>query len=898
MPSKLVCFSAAAGVLLAACALKNADVRGSVSALLEYLSDDPTVESDVARDAFAQTNVDPASPVQGHTHPTAAALRSSATNFAQNVAAHAGADLYVLGMSKSDQRKSLRGTRQWYWAKDTNVHNRDDARRTDDIEYVCDVDYYIDMPLLLSTDAKPRLLYTCVPEQASTTGEDDTSFYFEGDGSLTTLVAGGGSYRHHLWDYASDSLMAIKTFWGVPTRVVTYAVERKQVSIHRQVILLAPIKQFRGIAAMIAAILIEGRRLLRLNPIQVADDGTKFVRFKVHKKEGTYVTTGRPGQLLSATVPADKDDAIATVARLGTTNVMLPTVASWLDKEQRAAAAVLTDYYRKCGQRVVPVVYPVSQGVRAYQYEPRTYDQEARPKLEAFMPPLVHGAFAPVPNAAGERRCVEGRIKSLRKEEPKPHAFRDSCLREFVKLVVDGAVLEPVCYETVEAKQTNPAQKLSLRKAVLSGPLVQRVLKCFIKSEAYPDVKDPRNISTYNDLDKLNMAKFALALSEHCKKFPWYGPGKTPLEIAERVAAICKDADMMNISDLHRMDGTISYMLRNVDRGVCMKAFVHHRVVLNELLKRNVDNKGILPNGSTFDQGPSHGSGCSATSLFQTLRAAFAAYLGYRHTAKPNGSTYSPDEAFAKLGIHLGDDGCDPDLPVAEHQWAAERVGLILEASTVQRGQTGVNFLARYYSSEVWTGRLDSMCDVRRQLSKFHTTVRLPNNVTPERKLVEKCMAYVATDGNTPVVGPFCKQVLVHSSYRPATPIGLGNWWSQFDVSVQYPNSNADGWMDVEFTRQFPEFDHHQFNDWLARAGTIEKLLAPPLCAEPKPPTPSSVDVVVDGDVLPARQTHNNEPSPQSTPQDVRDQPAAKHPRQRGKRSKKAPRTKRARKLE
>jgi hypothetical protein len=412
-----------------------------------------------------------------------------------------------------------------------------------------------------------------------------------------------------------------------------------------------------------------------------------------------------------------------------------------------------------------------------------------------------------------------------------------------------------VSYEVVEEKQTKPAQKLSLMKAVLSGAHVKRVLKCFLKAEAYQDVKDPRNISTYNDLDKLTMAQFSLALSNHLKNFPWYGPGKDPLEIATRVASICENAEsFVNLSDLTRMDGTISYYLRLVDRGVMMKTFVNHRAVLNELLKRNVDNKGFLPHGTTFDQGSSHGSGCSATSVLQTLRKVFCSFLAYRHTKRPDGSTYGPQEAFGALGIHAGDDGLDPDLPVASHEWAASKVGLLIEAATVDRGFSGVNFLARYYSDQVWQGRLDSMCDVKRQLSKFHTTVRLPDNILAEHKLVEKCMAYVATDGNTPVFGPLCKRVLVLSHYRPKTSHGIANWWSRFEQSRQFPNNNADGWMDVEFYRQFPEFDHSIFDHWLAKTKSATEILKAPLCAEPRPATPSTVDVVVDGDVLPARE--------------------------------------------
>jgi hypothetical protein len=770
-----------------------------------------------------------------------------------NMAQHAGASVYIVGMSKSDQRKSHRGSRQWFWCKDANAENRNDEPKHDDIQYLCDVDYYVDMPNLLAREAKPIVLYTMVPEQAAQTAVDNTSYRFMKDGSLQTVVAGGGTYLHHLWNYGMDSVLVTKRFCGMPWKSIAYSVERKQVGENRQLVLLAPMKEFIGIGCWLAMLLMETPPLSRFNPVVQTND-VSFIRFNVTQPDGqTLVTTSVAGAFSSATVPVAIDEAIANVAKLGTTNLMMPTTASWI-KDDKAAAVILTRFHRATVARSPLTVFPVAKAVRAYQYAPADYDQEAKPKLQSFMSPLVHEAFAPIANKAGEEQCVEGRIKSLRKAEPKPCKFRDRCIDEFVELIMQGEVLEPVCYEEVASRQTSAAQKLSLAKAAVMGWFRAKVLKCFIKAEAYAKIADPRNISTYNDGDKLDMAQFSLALAGHCKKFPWYGPGKNPVEIATRMADICADADFVNISDYHRMDGTITYTLRQVDRAICMKAFANHRAKLNELLKTNVDNTGYLPQGTTFKQGPSHGSGCSATSLFQTLRASFTAYFAFRNQRHASGRHNTPQEAFAAIGIHLGDDGVDADLSIASHQWAADRVGLVLEASVVQRGFRGVNFLARYYSPNIWTGDVNSMCDVKRQLSKFHTTVRLPENVKPEQKLVEKAMSYVATDGNTPVLGDFCKCVLLRSSYRPKSLLGIGNWWSRFDESVQYPNRNDEGWMDVEFTALFAEFDRSQFNKWLASSNTVEELLCPPICVEPRAAYPGRVAVVVDEDVLPAQE--------------------------------------------
>jgi hypothetical protein len=835
---------------------------------MEKSSRRPAISSDIVRDAFSSTVFVAPKPVKGHTHPDAAAIRTAATLHARKIAAAAGGRLYSREMSKSDQRHGIAGDRQWFWAKDVNTDNRKQSMKESDVLWYCDVDYYEDMPWLLANNEHPVLIYTVVPEDACATS-DNTTFMFNDKGELVTFVSGGGKYQHRLWDYGMDSTTATRWTWfGVfPTKCVAYAVERLQLAYSRQLILLSPIRVFNPFGAIMAQYLLESRNLSIFDPVVKGTHGVSspkkpdvFIRFRVPRPTGCYITTGIANTHVCCTIEADTDSAVQITSNLGTADIVIPTTASWLGKDNKQAAAVLTAYCRQVVSGTkIPTVYPVSEAVRAYDYNVTDYNPKDRAKLVAFMSPLVHGAFTPVFNEASEKRCVEGRINKLKKPEPKPNAFVDKCMIEFADLVVGGVLLHPVDVEQVVAKQTRPQQKVSLRKAVVAGPFNKRVLKCFLKAEAYAGIKDPRNISTYNDADKLLMSQFALAMSEHCKQFRWYGPGKTPLEVALRVAEVCEEAEFVNVSDYHRMDGTITAVLRNIDKLVFIKAFGDHRDVVNELLKRNSGNVGFLPEGTTFEQGTSHGSGCPATSVSQTLRAAFAAYLGYRHSRTPSGEYYTPDEAFAKLGIHLGDDGLDPDLRTDSHKWAAERVGLVLEAATVSRGEPGVTFLARYYSSDVWYGDPNSMCDVRRQLSKFHTTVRLPANVSPQEKLLEKSSGFVATDGNTPVIGQFCRRVVDLAGWARYTDHGIQPWWSQFDQSVQFPNENHTGWMDAEFERLFPEFERDVFDHWLSGTANLTALLAAPLCVEIEPAAPSCVPVVVDGDVLPPLLDDNEE---------------------------------------
>jgi hypothetical protein len=233
-------------------------------------------------------------------------------------------------------------------------------------------------------------------------GTDNTSFHFNTSGELVSYITGGGRYSHQLWDYGSDSTMSITWFLGIiPRRIVTYAVERKQVGPHRQLILISPIRSFTWLSAWLAYYLLEHKLLSRFNPVVTTDKNETFIRFAVHNDSGTYFTTSRPGSFACATVLANLDDSIASVARLGTTNLTLPTTASWIENN-REAAAILTEYHRSTCDDVIPTVFPVSDSVRAYSFAIDVYDQDIKPKLEAFMSPFIHGAFAPVQDLASK----------------------------------------------------------------------------------------------------------------------------------------------------------------------------------------------------------------------------------------------------------------------------------------------------------------------------------------------------------------------------------------------------------------------------------------------------------------------------------------------------------------
>nr|UQB76066.1 RNA-dependent RNA polymerase [Flumine noda-like virus 20] len=191
------------------------------------------------------------------------------------------------------------------------------------------------------------------------------------------------------------------------------------------------------------------------------------------------------------------------------------------------------------------------------------------------------------------------------------------------------------------------------------------------------------------------------------------------------------------------------------------------------------------------------------------------------------------------------------DVDPAAYVKAAVSIGQVLECEPVSRGCEGVQFLARVYGPDVWFGDLNSCCDLPRQLGKFHTTVRLPSNVLPAEKLVEKAMSYYLTDKNTPIVGKLVRRVVDLAGIKLGSVpsrLEIVPWFARYSEDVQFPNEDS-GWMEAYAARALPGFDRARFERWIASVDTLQACLSPPLCQEPKPIPPVKADVVVGDEV-------------------------------------------------
>ena len=281
------------------------------------------------------------------------------------------------------------------------------------------------------------------------------------------------------------------------------------------------------------------------------------------------------------------------------------------------------------------------------------------------------------------------------------------------------------------------------------------------------------------------------------------------------------------------MDGHVSEACRFLERMLYLRAFhprEHENLV--ELLGGQFGNTIIARHGTRYDQGFARASGSPETSANNTLLNKFVAFLAWRMT-KVNGQFVPPGQAYRRKGIYGGDDGITADLPFPSFERSAKAMGFSVTASIIKRGDLGVEFLARMYGPDVWSGDPNSCCDIKRAIVKFHSTVYLPPDISPLEKLQEKCRSTVLSDADTPIIGDLASVVSLKLGTHFNTRVAqIRKWNSELDKELQYMNCSAK-WMWDIVERDLPGFDVEVFNEWLDYDGDDNThWLNPPCCLE------------------------------------------------------------------
>jgi len=822
--------------------------RNVASEVLWKLCIRNNLRSEHFRREFNDTPMVRNKPDKHHTHGEAASDRSSAVQFLEHISARLGMRYYSFQKSAADVRRGNAGSREYFWVKDVAVQPESVSTTAQDLVGLVDVDYYMDMPAYLAEAKGPVALYTFIPDNVAGHASN-YAHTFNARNELVQCVAGGAEYVHPLWDYGVDHVIALRYAWWnpiFPMGAQAFLVDRRNIAENRYVVMLSPLGRWGVIGAAVTRVL-SGNILRRL----VVAHGD-FLRLNVQRKEGLTVSTGRVGSYLAASVPVAHDETIAIMARLSKVDISIPQVQSLV--EDRTVAAVLVDYHRTNAGVKPRTVYPVSEGLRSYQIVNSDYSSDVKPSLVPFMSPIVHGAFSPLNCKANDRAAVVERIQKVASSiEATPFVLR--VMKEFVEFVVPELHrVHPGDVDAVYEHQDRPTQRMILDQASLWWK-PERLVKMFVKKETYGNVKAPRPISTINGRDKLDYSRFIYAVADHLKTFEWYAFGKSPRRVAERVARVARFAAHVIATDFSKYDGHVSQVLRELEQMVMLRLFhpAYHAEIL-DLCRSQYGMPGVTAHGVRYFVEYARCSGSPETSAFNTLGNAFVNFLAFRLT-RVEGRFLSAEEAWARLGLYGGDDGLTADVDSKQIVRAAAMIGQEIVAESVRRGQFGVKFLARYYSPEVWTGALDSVADISRQLSKLHVTVHLAANITPAMKLVEKARSYVTSDMSTPILGEFCVKVM-QFAHRDPELLGrvaeanqalaqLRYWHAVESAEDQYPNERTD-WARVLVERDLPTFDWTKFWEGLEEAKTMDDLLSFPLCAEPIA-AESKLPVDVDG---------------------------------------------------
>jgi len=828
-------------------------MQGIRTQLLMKLVIPPAISPRLLRCNFNDLPLAEVKPVRNHTHGEAAADRSGATNFIDLLASTLGRQAYFIQCSASDRRSNRQGSRTYYWTKDLNVEPSQMAIPEHALVAMVDVDQYIDMPGFLCDNFNPVIIYTFQPEHVSKR-ETNYCYTFNSRDEVNYMVTGGAVYNHMVWNYSRDHMFVVKTFFGVPYKTAAYLIDRRRTSADHEMIFLTPQGKWRGPAAIMAARWLKGRPLERL---QVATPAG-YLRLQVLSKEGLMTCTGRADTFASAKINASDDDALAAVSRTSSHPLTMPLATSFVPDGNRVAAVALVEYHRLQTGFKAPVICPVEEGVRRYQFDPFNYDPGAKPGMKAFMQPLVHDAFVPDQTKGNEVKAIVGRVEKVKPKLLPLNKFLQSVMLEFAaKLIPEEKrnTLDPTDYDEVLDRQPRPTQRMLL--AFAEAMLPDRLIKSFVKKEPYAKVADPRMISTLNTVDKREYSRYMYAFQNVLKEQPWYAFGQTPRKISERVVAVLADAKMAVNTDFSRFDGHGSNLMRELEKIVLMRAFRHcHHGQLLELHRAQYSLRAVATWGTWYETEYSRASGSPETAVFNSLVNAFVAFLALR-MSKREGLFNDVHAAYAQLGIYGGDDGLTADIDKAIYIKAAATIGQELTVEPIMRGCLGIKFLARVYSPQVWFGDLNTCCDVVRQISKLHVTVTMPPTITPRMKFLEKMRSYALSDEHSPIIGGLVQRVIeiegkievCENKAYLALMGGMRSWLANYDKKDQYPNEGAD-WMIDYCALALPDFEYKRFQQWLVDCKSVEDLLKAPMFQAPTPP--KSVDpVMVDGQLVP-----------------------------------------------
>jgi len=686
---------------------------------------------------------------RNHTHPNCAVERTAVTNYLVDIVKNDGRVPYIVSRSEQDQLNGVDGTRHYYFSKDLSMDYASTKVGNNHVFIMTDVDYYLDMNKYLQY-FKPTLIYTFIPSSAGYR-DKETSYFFK-DNRVHYNVSGGASYDHELWDYTGDIITVIDKYrnllvFDVTQHVIENSPNRRIITILPKVCVPYPYYQRDITQAPLK------RKVLTKNSVSFIDCAhSEFYSlaiagstesFEVRKSVYQAIehrlktkTSGPPTiadveQLMHQTSRDDEDKSNFKIMACHLHCIMTKNVEF---ERNVIATSTLPTHYAPLGTL-------------------KTVDSSS-PGQAVTSPLAREPALFAAKSLASDEVMTEKRVKVVANKTRPPVNF-NTYREEFIGLVVPPELRHrgvPLPLEEVIALQSKPMQKARTKaNEHLLGLFPMNKLKSFMKTEPYPSINDPRAITQMSVQLTIMMSAYTYAFkNDRLKKLPSYGPGKTPVEIVERIKEI--GAEGLIESDYSRFDGSISPYLQDVVRRIYL-TWVREQDA--PILKSNFDNvflrSATTSHGLKYDAGYGTRSGSPITTDGNTLINMFVSYVALREMGMKK------EKAWLKLGLYTGDDGLNTNVPGMKEslELVTQQFGLKLEAVSAKPNES-VNFAGRTFPHPLTSK--SSHQDIKRTLVKLHLSAN--KNVTKEMAAANRAVGYMTTDSNTPIIRAWCETVL------------------------------------------------------------------------------------------------------------------------------------------
>jgi len=677
-------------------------------------------------------------------HALLADARYQANRAVDGFAKSLGYTVFSHSMSQSENKAKAVGSRCYYSVKDIVQDYKCDERGPSQVVKMTDVDWHLshkELAGLAGFDC-PIVMYTFMPSVVSR-NTDDYFSCLEGD-QFTYAVRGGSRYQHKLWDWDRDLLVLSNA-----TRTTLFNVEQVRCD-----------DEDRCLVALIPACEVSVQYVPFLEMLESIDP-LKRVQTQVFKNDTTTVDVLTRGGTTS-------------IRARGTTMCYQLTEADYHDlntaaRGRNCSVAVIERIAGKSNayhlRHLLTVIEPRSDlnvAISAPGLPPRSFDtvvenadlSDSTVAGSVFCNPIVDGTFVPARSESNDITCVENRIEGVRATDKavdeKYYRYREE-FKDLLKYHV-GADIIPWSEEDVILTAAGVKQRDYSR--AFDSPLDgSSQCRSFQKSEGYPSVKDPRNISNMDKPAVVRLLRFVQPVSKALRdRTRWYAFGRSPVETAELVHEVVSRSRTISETDFSRFDGTISQFLRESEEEF-LEVLVHedYAVELEEAYGACYDRDFTTNFGIKYQQGSGRASGSAETSLGNSLVNAFSNYCALREQG------FSHEEAWNALGLYGGDDG----LTYHPFPGIAERVMKDLElkfkAGLRVPGET-VSFLARIYP-DAWSSPA-SHHDILRAASKLHYSSTSDKNRPRAQIAWQKAVSIFVTDGHTPVIGEWATKVL------------------------------------------------------------------------------------------------------------------------------------------